>query len=292
MTHAQAVRDAVVTEVDRTGFRAHGLHVLVGEDVAEHRWTPDVREDVQSIAKGVCVLAVGIAAADGTVDVDEPVAAALPGVRFGAGTDAVTLRQLLTMTSGVDLPWSPTLLTDWPDLALEFLGRPSRGRVFQYANASTYTAARVLATRVGDVGRFVQDRLFTPLGIADVEWERCPGGHVAAGGGLLLRTTEVARLGRFVRDRGSVDGRQLLAPGWVDAMHSDWVAAGRNPAYERYALAGWDGPGRLWRLHGAYGQLLLFDEAADAVVTITADDHAGADAVAASVAGVLAGLAD
>lgn len=290
MTPAQTVRDAVVTEVDRSGFRAHGLHVLVGDDVAEHRWTPDVREDVHSIAKGVCVLAVGVAAADGVVDVDEPLSTVLPGARFGAGTDAVTVRQLLTMTSGVDLPWSPTSLTDWPDLALEFLGRPSRGRVFQYADASTYTAMRVLATRVGDVGRFVQDRLFTPLGIEDVVWERCPHGYVAAGGGLSLRTAEVARLGRFVRDRGSVDGRQLLAPEWVDAMHSDWVVAGRNPGYERYALAGWDGPGRLWRLHGAYGQLLLLDAAADAVVTITADDHAGADATAASVARVLGAL--
>jgi CubicO group peptidase (beta-lactamase class C family) len=222
------------------------------------------------------------------VDVDAPVSATLPGVRFGAGTDAVTLRQLLTLTSGVDLPWSPTLLTDWPDLAVEFLGRPSRGRVFQYANASTYTAMRVLAARVGDVARFVQDRLFTPLGIDGVEWERCPRGHIAAGGGLLLRTAEVARLGRLIRDRGRVDGQQLVAPEWIDAMHGDWVVAGRDPGYERYALAGWDGPDQLWRLHGAYGQMLLFDGAADAVVTITAEDHAGADAMAAFVATTLA----
>jgi CubicO group peptidase (beta-lactamase class C family) len=287
MTRAEIVRDAVVTEVARTGFGAHGLHVLVGDDVAEHRWTPDVREDVQSIAKGVCVVATGIARDDGSVDPDAPVSAYLPDVDLGAGTDAVTLRHLLTMTSGVDLPWSPTLLTDWPDLAVEFLGRPSRGRVFQYANASTYTAMRILETRVGDVGRFVQDRLLTPLGIDDAEWERCPDGHIAAGGGLRLRTAEVARLGRLVRDRGRIADRQLVAPEWVAAMHGDWVVAGRNPAYERYALAGWDGPDQLWRLHGANGQLLLFDETADAVVTITADDHAGADAMAAFVAAAL-----
>ncbi|PYY37989.1 hydrolase [Curtobacterium sp. MCJR17_055] len=289
MTRAETVRDAVVAEVARTGFRAHGLHVLVGDDDAEHRWTPDVREDVQSIAKGVCVIATGIAVADGAIDPDAPVSASLTDVDFGAGTDAVTLRHLLTMTSGVDLPWSPTLLTDWPDLAREFLGRPSHGRVFQYSNASTYTAMRVLGARVGDVGRFVQERLLTPLGIDDAEWERCPNGHIAGGGGLLLRTAEVARLGRLVRDGGRVADRQLVAPEWVAAMHGDWVAAGRSPAYERYALAGWDGPGRLWRMHGANGQLQLFDEAAGAVVTITADDHAGADAVAASVAVLLAG---
>ncbi|PZE61825.1 serine hydrolase, partial [Curtobacterium sp. MCBD17_021] len=202
MTRAQTVRDAIVAEVDRTGFGAHGLHVLVGDDAAGHRWTPDVREDVQSIAKGVCVLAAGIASDDGLVDLDAPVSAALPEWEFGPGADEVTLRHLLGMASGIDLPWSATMLTDWPDLAVEFLGRPSRGRLFQYSNASTYTAMRVLAARVGDVGAFVQDRLFTPLGIDDAGWERCPHGFIAAGGGLLLRTAEVARFGRLVRDRG------------------------------------------------------------------------------------------
>jgi CubicO group peptidase (beta-lactamase class C family) len=287
VTTAQSILDALVQHADTTGFGAHGLHVLVGaDDVAEHRWTPDDREEVHSIAKGVAVLATGIAADDGLVDVDEPVAHALPDVRFGAGTDAVTLRHLLTMTSGVDMPWSETELTDWPDLAVEFLGRPSRGRVFQYANASTYTAMRALETKVGDVGAFVARRLFAPLGIEDVPWQRCSNGYVAGGEGLALRTEEVARLGRMIRDRGVFGGQRIVGARWCDAMHTDWVRrADTEPGYDRYAMAGWGGPGRLWRLHGAYGQMLLFD--GDAVVTVTADDHFGADAFAAFVAAEL-----
>ena len=72
-------------------------------------------------------------------------------------------------------------------------------------------------------------------------------------------------------------------------MNGDWVEReGTGPGYERYAMAGWGGPGRLWRLHGAYGQMLLFDGDADrdvdggTVVTLTADDHFGADAFAAA----------
>lgn len=279
---ATSILDDVVQYVERTGFVAHGLHVRVGVDTAEHRWTPDVREEIHSVAKGVAVLATGIAADAGLVDVDEPVGRSMPGVRFGGGTDRVTLRHLLTMTSGVDMPWSASELTDWPDLAHEFLGRPSRGRVFQYANASTYTAMRVLETRVGDVGEFVARRLLGPLGIADVAWSRCPGGHVAGGEGLSLRTAELARLGQLVRDGGEFEGRRVVGSRWCDAMHGDWVERdGAGPGYERYAMAGWDGPGGLWRLHGAHGQMLLF--AGDTVVTVTADDHAGADALAASV---------
>ena len=281
---AQTFRDRLVEHIDATGFGAHGLHVLIGDDAAEHRWTPDVREDVHSVAKGVCVLAAGLAVDDGMISLDEPLGPLSADVStdLGEGVAELTPRRLLSMTSGIDLPWSPTLMTDWPDLAVEFLRRPSRGPVFQYSNAASYSAMRLLETRVGDVGDYVDRRLLRPLGIEGAEWERCPSGRIVAGSGLALRTEETARIGRLIRDRGLWRGERLLAPEWSDALHSDWVAAGTGPGYQRYALAGWDGPGACWRLHGAYGQLLVF--AGDAVVTISADDHPGADAVAAFIA--------
>jgi CubicO group peptidase (beta-lactamase class C family) len=291
VTPAETVRDRLVVEAELSGFRAHGLHVLVGDDVAEHRWSADVRREVHSVAKGVCALAAGIAADEGLLSLDEPVAAWLPGVGpddLGDGVDRVTLRHLLSMTSGVDLPWTPTLMTDWPDLALEFVRRPSRGRVFQYSNASTYTAMRVLATRVGDVRAFLEPRLLGPLGLADVGWERCPAGFVTAGDGLALRTEELARLGRLLRDGGVWQGRQLVSAAAVEALHSGWVAAGTGPGYRRYGLGGWDGPGSAWRLHGALGQLVVLVD--DAVVTVTADDHDRADTYAAAVVRELEGL--
>ena len=244
-----------------------------------------MREDIQSVAKGVCVLAAGIAADDGVVSLDVPVVEYVPQIDRGPGIGEVTLRHLLAMTSGVDFPWSETMMTDWPDLASEFLSRPSRGRVFQYSNASTYTAMTVLAARVGDVGDFVAERLLSPLGIDDAPWERCPNGRIVAGGGLSLRTQELARVGLLIRDRGVWDGQQVVSARWIDAMHTDWVEAGSSPGYERYALAGWDGPGPAWRLHGAHGQLVIF--VGDAVVTLTAHDHFGADAMAAAVVEIL-----
>ena len=278
MTSARSIRDLIVAHIDDTGYGAHGLHVRVGDEVAEHRWTPDVREEIHSAAKGVSVLAAGIARDEGLIDVDAPIARYLPGVELGDGVEEVTLRHLLSMSSGIDFPWSETMMTDWPDLALEFLGRPSQGRVFQYSNASTYTAMHVLATQVGDVHEYLLPRLLEPLGIGDVPWARCPNGRIVAGEGLALRTEELARIGLHLRERGCWQGRQLVSPDWVDAMH-EWVPGGRNPGYLHYGLGAWKGPGDAWRLHGAYGQVLLF--IGDAVITLTAEDHFGADAVLA-----------
>lgn len=278
MPSTEGLRDVLAERIEATGFGAHGLHVRIGDDVAEHRWTPDVREEIHSVAKAVSVLAAGIAADEGLVSLDEPIA------RVASACDPeITLRHLLTMTSGIDLPWSPTMMTDWPDLAAEFLSRPSRGRAFQYSNASTYTAMHVLSLRVGDIEEYLRPRLFAPLGLDDLAWSRCPNDRVLGGEGLSLRTEEMARLGLVIRDRGVWRGSRLVSAGIVDAMHSGWVDTGSaTEGYRRYALAGWDGPGSAWRLHGAYGQLIVF--AGDAVVTISADDHTGADAIAAFVA--------
>ncbi|PPF79538.1 hydrolase [Subtercola sp. Z020] len=285
MTRAETLRDQAVRWVGEHDFDAHGIHILAGADAAEHRWTPEVRENIHSVAKGVCVLAAGIAADEGVFDLDEPVSAYLGEAALGAGVAEVTVRHLLTMTSGIDFPWSQTMMTDWPDLAREFLGRASRGRVFQYSTASTYTAMRALHAVVGDVAEYLEQRLFQPLGIVGVVWDRCPNGFVVAGDGLALTTGELARLGRLIRDRGVWQGRRLVSAGLIDAMHSDWVVAGENPGYDRYALAGWAGPGPAWRLHGANGQLLIF--VGDTVVTVTAADHFGADAFASFLAGAM-----
>ena len=283
MSRAQMIVDRLVGIATEDGFDAHSVHVLIGDETAEYHWSEDVRRDVHSAAKGVCVLAVGIAADDGALDVDAPVASYLPDFTLGAGVDGVTVRHLLTMTSGIDLPWSETMMTDWPDLAREFLARPSRGRVFQYSNASTYVAMRALEAVVGDVPRWLDRRLFEPLGIESPVWERCANGWIVAGGGLHLRTIELARIGRLIRDGGVWQSQRLVSSDWVKAMHTDWFERGQgyDPSYRRYALAGWGGPGAAWRLHGAHGQLLVFLD--DAVVTITANDHFKADRMAERV---------
>lgn len=287
MLPAQSVLDELVRTAREDRFAAHGIHVRIGEDAAAHRWSADVRRDIHSVAKGVCVLAAGMAADEGLFDLDAPVTRYLSDAPQGPGVSAVTVRHLLAMTSGIDLPWSPTLMTDWPDLAGEFLARPSRGRVFQYSNASTYTAMRALDRVVGDVVEWLTPRLFAPLGIDSPFWERCPNGWIVAGGGLQLRLDELARIGRLIRDEGVWEGSRLVSRASVRALHSDWSEHQAEPGYRRYALAGWDGPGAAWRLHGAYGQLVIF--LGDAVVTVTADDHAGADRMAQRIVATLDG---
>jgi CubicO group peptidase (beta-lactamase class C family) len=251
------------------------VHVLIGGDEAQHRWRSDDRVNIYSASKGACALAIGMAINEGILSLDTSVPQLLPSMKLGAGVDAVTIRNLLTMSSGIDFAWFGDNQVPWPDLAQEMLRRPSSGpgAVFQYTDASTYVAMRMLGAVVGDVRECLMPRLFDPLAIHNPQWHRCPLGWIAGGSGLELRTEELARIGRVLRDRGRWGTRQLVDVAWIDRMHASWVETGSGAPFERYGLAVWDGPGRGWRLDGRYGQYVIVDEARDAVITITAHEE-------------------
>jgi len=264
-----------VSAIDAEKLGAYGVHVLIGDDEAQHRWRSDDRVNIYSVSKGVSALAAGMAADAGILTLDTRVAELLPTMRFGEGVDHVTLRHLLTMTSGIDFAWFGSQEAPWPDIAQEMLRRPSRGvgEVYQYSDASTYVAMRMLGAVVGDVRDWLMPRLFEPLGIHNPQWHRCPLGWIVGGTGLELRTEELARIGRVLRDRGAWHGAQLVGSEWIDAMHTDWVRTGWEGDSSQYGIAVWAGPGDGWRLDGLYGQYVYVDRARHAVVTITAHEE-------------------
>lgn len=194
---------------------------------------------------------------------------------FGAGSEAVTLHHLLTMSSGIDFQWFGDQLVPWPDLAQEMLRRPTRGpgQLFQYSDASTYVAMRMLGAVVGDVRDWLMPRLFGPLNIHNPQWQRCPLGWIVGGSGLELRTEELARIGKLLRDRGQYESQRIVDSAWIDQMHNSWVDTQGSEPFQRYGLAVWDGPGTAWRLDGRYGQYVIVDEDRNAVVTITAHEE-------------------
>lgn len=275
MTIASTVLQQFVAAVDGERLGAYGVHVLVGDDEAHHRWRSDDRENIYSVSKGVCALAIGIAIDESVLTLDTSVPELLPSMKLGAGVDAVTVRDLLSMSSGIDFEWFGDRPVPWPDLAQELLRRPTRGpgTVFQYSDVSTYTAMRMLAAAVGDVRDWLLPRLFRPLGIDNPQWHRCPLGWIVGGSGLELRTGELARIGRVLRDRGRWNDSQLVDPAWIARMHGSWFDTGSEVPFDHYGLAVWDGPEGCWRLAGRYGQYVIVDERRDAVITVTAHEE-------------------
>ncbi|GAA1488705.1 serine hydrolase domain-containing protein [Brachybacterium sacelli] len=260
------------------GVRAIHVHRRGREDVS-HRVVEDTAENIYSCSKTVTALAVGIAGAEGLLDVEDRLVDHLPAPAggYGRGIDHVRLRHLLTMTSGSPVLGFLEEQRDHEDLAALILGTEliaAPGQRWEYSNGSIYLLSRVITERTGQSMRdWLMPRLFEPLGILNPQWHTTRDGHSWGATALHLKSWQLARIGRLLLQRGEHEGTQLIPAAWIDAMHGAeaWVATGdAEPESLHYGYGVWQcSPEGAWRADGAYGQLIIVLPQQDTVVTIT-----------------------
>jgi len=138
------------------------------------------------------------------------------------------------------------------------------------------------------VDGFAQRVLFGPLGITGASWVSSPfDGLPHCGGGLYLRTTDLARIGYLVLRRGRWGATQIVSPGWIDASTQP-ISSGPPVFFSNFG----SGYGRFWWLFpstrggsgfgviaasGSGGQWLFVVPELDLVVAVTASNGAGLD---------------
>ena len=172
-----------------------------------------------SACKSVVSLAVGLLVDDGVLAVDELVA----DIFFdGDGSPrrklkGMTVEDLLTMRSGAQFTEAEALTeTDWIRRFLSSTLKGEPGTEFAYNSLNTYMLSAIVLRKTGrGLTDFLQDRLFAPMGITDVLWERCPAGVEKGGWGLYIRPEDLAKLGQLVLDGGLWQGRQLISSGYL-----------------------------------------------------------------------------
>jgi CubicO group peptidase (beta-lactamase class C family) len=185
---------------------------------------------MRSISKSVTSLLLGIALDRKLImGIDTPVIEFFPeyAVTKPAGWDKITLRHLVTMSSGLEwnenLPWNP--MNDEWHLANDYnplhyvLQRPVAlppGTVWNYNGGGTELLGSIIAKVSGkpfDV--FAREALFEPLGIHDWEWKTWHNGMISRAAGLRLRPRDAAKLGQLVLNKGSWNGRRIVSPDWI-----------------------------------------------------------------------------
>jgi CubicO group peptidase (beta-lactamase class C family) len=266
--------------VAERGLGLEGIHVTrAGEAPVSFRWVSDDRREVYSVSKTFTSVAVGIARADGLLDLDDLALTHLPEFKNTAaeGVEELTIRHLLSMTAGNGYRWDDRDQDHLGDPAQDFLATPLTARPgtnFDYRGTNSYVLGRIIAAASGsDLRDFLLPRLFRPFGIGNPQWLRCPLGFPLGAMGLQLRTEEVARLGETLLNNGSFRGQQLISADYVDLMRTELVTTGwtKHPDTAGYGLHCWacarDGA---WRMDGLYGQFSIMFPHQQACVTVTA----------------------
>lgn len=308
------------TTLDRYMAEHHvaGLMVVQHGTVRLERYGlgagPTTRWTSFSVAKSFTATLVGAALHDGAIhSLDDTVTRYIPELAAGAYRD-VTMRQLLTMTSGVrwnenytdpasDVarmyegtrqPGVPLLVTYMSALPRQF----APGQQWVYKTGETDLVGILVTRATGKtLAAYLAEKVWTPYGMAsDALWLKDDvDGTEAGGSGVSATLGDYARFGQFLLDGGRAGGRQVLDDGWLadaTAKHADIGVPGRGYGYQWWTYD--DGS---YAGIGIFGQLLHVDPARELVIVQlaawpVATSDAEALARAAFVRAVIAGAGD
>ncbi len=260
-----------------------------GRIVLERYWhsTAATSGNIESAGKTILSTLVGIALDEGKLrSLDQTVGELLPAYRavMSRPVAAITLRQLLTMTSGLetDEEFYPAVFTSKrPDWVREMLQRGQTGPAgtFQYSSAGSHLLSAILSHATGrSTLDYAREKLFDPLGIstrpatevvavpenlddyrrAQFAWPTDPQGRYIGGGGQKLTARDMARFGQLWLQNGRWKDRQLVPAAWIQAAQTDRVPV-NVPGAEAYGYHVWLGTANGHQAlfaHGYAGQLI------------------------------------
>lgn len=172
-----------------------------------------------STTKGVASVAVGRAITMGLFTLDDPLRKFFPQADDAHG--ALTVRQILTQTTGLHFSWPAEGAGIGTDQILQTLSTPidfPAGTKFQYAQNTLALLPKIIEiTARSDFQDFVQREVFGPVGISRDSWVwlRDRSGNTVVSGGLAMRADDLARLGRLMLQNGSWNGREIVDPDYV-----------------------------------------------------------------------------
>lgn len=214
---AQALSDLVQRAQEA---HSHSL-VLMHRGRLIGAWYADGEDrmiEAMSVTKSIVNLAVGRLITTGQLDsLDEPVASFFPEWDEGP-KKTITLRHLMSHTSGLE-PGTPTTeIYASPDvvqfaLDAELLHEP--GQHFAYNNnAANLVAAIVERVSGSPLPEFLRQEIFGPMGVTDFVWAADASGNPHGMAGLGIHASDLARIGQLVLQKGEWDGQQLIDPSW------------------------------------------------------------------------------
>lgn len=258
-----------------------------GRIVAEGWWAPYSATRphlLYSLTKSFTAMAVGMMIDDGLLRLDDRVIDILPAhvpPDMPPRARLLTVHHLLTMTAGHA---EDTLAGAWElepqDLVRGYLRMPIEaqpGIQHTYDNATTFVLARMVEQVGGrSLSTLLAQRLFEPMGITDVEWDRVGSGAEFGFHGLHLTTEAVAAFGELMLRGGAWRGRQLLSREWMDRATRKHIDSRHYspgaPGKDFHAGYGY----QIWMSrhgfhgNGAFGQQCVVVPDLDLVVVLTA----------------------
>jgi CubicO group peptidase (beta-lactamase class C family) len=267
----------------------YGLGLLPGD-----RWS------TMSTVKSITATLVGVAVHDGAIgSLEDPVTKYVPSL-VGSLYEAVTVKHLLTMSSGMKWNedyadkqsdvnrYSKSLADGEPGGVFEILKALPRahaaGTHWHYNTGDTFLLGAVLRAAVDmPLADYLSQRIWRPCGMEfDAFYTlESPGGLEIGGSRAGIALRDFGRFANFVLDDGVVDGKRLLPEGWNETANqlshtfSDLDRAAlpdiRSAGMNGYGYSWWIGEDGALMAQGFAGQRIYINRAQSlAIITLGA----------------------
>ena len=259
--------------------RTAGLVIVQDGKIRLEKYGLDFRADGRwtsfSVAKSFTSTLVGAAIKDGYIkSIHDKVSDYIPGLK-GSVYDDVTIRQLLTMTSGVKWnedygdPKSDVALFNahkaepGVDVTVSYMRKLSReappGTKWAYKTGETILIGVLVSSASGkNLSDYLSEKIWQPFGMErDASWLLGPTGHEISGCCIQASTRDYARFGLFMLGGGNAQGKPVLPDGWIAEATTTCAETGR-PGYG-YGYQWWTLSDGSYAARGIFGQGIFID---------------------------------
>ena len=266
--------------------RTAGLVILVDGKVVLEKYGlgfgPEGKWTSFSVAKSLTSTMVGAALKDGDIkSLDDKVTDYIAALK-GSAYDEVTVRQLLTMTSGVRWnedytdPKSDVALfneyqaADGEDVTVGYMKTLPReapaGTKWVYKTGETNLIGVLVSEATGKpLAEYLSEKVWAPLGMEqDATWLLGSTGHEISGCCVQASTRDFARFGQFIVDGGVAGGERIVPEDWLaqaTVKQADIGAPGRG-----YGFQWWTNDDGSFAAQGIFGQGIFIDPARRLVI--------------------------
>lgn len=266
----------VIVHEGKVRLEKYGLDFSPGK-----RWTSF------SVAKSFTSTLVGAAIKDGNIkSVDDKVSDYISDLK-GSSYDDVTIKQLLTMTSGVK--WNEDYADPKSDVALfnahkaepgvdvtvSYMRKLKRetppGTKWAYKTGETNLIGVLVSSATGkELSDYLSEKIWRPFSMEqDASWLLGSTGHEISGCCIQASTRDFARFGLFMLGGGIADGKPVLPDGWIAEATMKQVDTGRDRY--GYGYQWWTLDDGTYLARGIFGQGIFIDPKRKLVMASNSD---------------------
>ena len=276
--------------------RSAAIVVLQGGKLRIERYGLDFDKDGRwtsfSVAKSFTSTLVGAALRDGFIkSMDDKVSDYIPDMK-GSAYDDVSVRQLLTMTSGVR--WNEDYGDPKSDVAqfnnhkpeagvdalVSYMRKLPReapaGTRWHYSTGETNLVGILVnqATKK-PLADYLYEKVWNPAGMEQqATWLLSKTGNEISGCCLQAATRDFARFGQFILDGAKAGGQSIVPDGWLAEATSGQASTGQPG--RAYGYQWWTYDTGAFAARGIFGQGIFIDPKRQLVIASNANWSAGA----------------